>query len=172
MSIYYHGEAMRIAVVALAKIGLPLRASMTSTFTKSSWPRIPSRTCTSTGRASPWAATVSPRTRAYTCGMARHPPSWVRPEANVGMPDCTVGILEGAHGELAGQHVVVLGAAVLQAYHAEYKEWTPADLPGIRTLIDGRSIVDATQWADMTVRTIGRPLDQAASGDWTGGRER
>ncbi|GAA1680771.1 hypothetical protein GCM10010977_21200 [Citricoccus zhacaiensis] len=63
-------------------------------------------------------------------------------------------------------------AAVLQAAHTEYKEWTPADLPGIRTLIDGRSIVDATQWADVTVRTIGRPLDETASGDWPGGRER
>lgn len=150
-------------------------------------------------------------------------------EVNAGMPDYTVGLLEGVHGELAGQHVVVLGAAyrggvketafsgvfsavealrsrganvsvhdpmfsdeeltsygftpykhgggpvdaaVLQADHAEYKEWAPADLPGIRTLIDGRSIVDATQWADVTVRTIGRPLDQTASGDRTGGRER
>jgi nucleotide sugar dehydrogenase len=32
-------------------------------------------------------------------------------EANAGMPDYTVGLLEGAHGELAGQRVVVLGAA-------------------------------------------------------------
>src|SRR5690606_2745893 len=32
-------------------------------------------------------------------------------EANAGMPDYTVGLLEGAHGDLAGQTVVVLGAA-------------------------------------------------------------
>lgn len=32
-------------------------------------------------------------------------------EANAGMPDYTVGLLEGAHGELTGQRVVVLGAA-------------------------------------------------------------
>ncbi|MFC4371257.1 nucleotide sugar dehydrogenase [Citricoccus nitrophenolicus] len=150
-------------------------------------------------------------------------------EANAGMPDYTVGLLEGVHGDLHGQAVVVLGAAyrggvketafsgvfssvsaleargatvfvhdplysteelanygftaytrgstpvdaaVLQADHAEYKGWTPNDLPGIRTLIDGRSILDARQWEGVTVRTIGRPLGQVASGDWTGGRER
>jgi len=32
-------------------------------------------------------------------------------EANAGMPDYTVGLLEGVHGDLAGQRVVVLGAA-------------------------------------------------------------
>ncbi len=32
-------------------------------------------------------------------------------EANAGMPDYTVGLLEGAHGDLAGQRVAVLGAA-------------------------------------------------------------
>ncbi|QCU77553.1 nucleotide sugar dehydrogenase [Citricoccus sp. SGAir0253] len=150
-------------------------------------------------------------------------------EANAGMPDYTVGLLEGVHGDLEGQHVVVMGAAyrggvketafsgvfaavtslesrganvtvhdpmytdeelagygfapyargtgpvdaaVLQADHAEYKDWTPADLPGIRTLIDGRSIVDASAWDGVMVRTIGRPMDKAAAGDWTGGSER
>ncbi|MGM7668521.1 nucleotide sugar dehydrogenase [Microbacterium sp. A93] len=150
-------------------------------------------------------------------------------ETNAGMPDYTVGLLEGVHGNLQGQVVVVLGAAyrggvketafsgvfssvsalesrgatvfvhdpmysdeelanygftaytqgstpvdaaVLQADHADYKEWMSADLPGIRTLIDGRSILDATRWDGVTVRTIGRPLDQSTSGDWTGGRER
>ena len=32
-------------------------------------------------------------------------------EANAGMPEFTIGLLEGAHGELGGQRVVVLGAA-------------------------------------------------------------
>lgn len=32
-------------------------------------------------------------------------------EANAGMPDYTVGLLEGVHGELTGQRVVVFGAA-------------------------------------------------------------
>lgn len=150
-------------------------------------------------------------------------------EANAGMPDYTVGLLEGVHGDLQGQNVVVLGAAyrggvketafsgvfssvsalegrgatvfvhdpmysdgeladlgftaytkgstpvdaaVLQADHTEYKEWVPSDLPGIRTLIDGRSILVPAKWDGVTVRTIGRPKDQGASGEWTGGHER
>jgi nucleotide sugar dehydrogenase len=32
-------------------------------------------------------------------------------EANAGMPEYTIGLLEGAHGDLTGQRVVVLGAA-------------------------------------------------------------
>ena len=32
-------------------------------------------------------------------------------EANAGMPDYTIGLLEGAHGDLTGARVVVLGAA-------------------------------------------------------------
>jgi nucleotide sugar dehydrogenase len=32
-------------------------------------------------------------------------------EANAGMPDYTIGLLEGVHGELSGQRVAVLGAA-------------------------------------------------------------
>jgi nucleotide sugar dehydrogenase len=39
-------------------------------------------------------------------------------EANAGMPDYTIGLLEGVHGELSGQRVVVLGAA----YRGEVKE--------------------------------------------------
>ncbi|MFC7400980.1 nucleotide sugar dehydrogenase [Citricoccus sp. GCM10030269] len=140
-------------------------------------------------------------------------------DANAEMPTYTVGLLEGAHGELEGQNVVVLGAAyrggvketafsgvfdtvqgleargarvsvhdplysekelskfgfmaysqgsgpvdaaVLQADHTEYRDWAPADLPGIRTLVDGRSVLDAAKWNGVTVRTIGRPLDREA----------
>jgi nucleotide sugar dehydrogenase len=39
-------------------------------------------------------------------------------EANAAMPDYTIGLLEGAHGDLTGQRVVVLGAA----YRGEVKE--------------------------------------------------
>jgi nucleotide sugar dehydrogenase len=39
-------------------------------------------------------------------------------EANAGMPDYTIGLLEGVHGDLSGQRVVVLGAA----YRGEVKE--------------------------------------------------
>ncbi len=133
-------------------------------------------------------------------------------EANAGMPDYTVGLLEGAHGTLDGQRVVVLGAAyrggvketafsgvfqavtalesrgaivsvhdplysddelgrlgftpyhlgepvdaaVVQADHVEYRRLTPADLPGIRTLVDGRRVTDPAAWPGVTHRVIGR----------------
>jgi UDP-N-acetyl-D-mannosaminuronate dehydrogenase len=133
-------------------------------------------------------------------------------EANAGMPEYTVGLLEGAHGELEGDTVVVLGAAyrgevketafsgvfatvdalkqrgakvvvhdpmytdeelaslgfdayhvgdavdaaVVQANHAEYADLTPADLPGIRTFIDGRRVSTQDKWAGVTYRVIGK----------------
>ncbi|WP_307842387.1 hypothetical protein [Salinibacterium sp. NG253] len=47
-------------------------------------------------------------------------------EANAGMPDYTIGLLEGTHDDLSGEPVVVLGetaaAAVVWADHAEYRK--------------------------------------------------
>jgi nucleotide sugar dehydrogenase len=134
-------------------------------------------------------------------------------EANAGMPEYTVGLLEDAHGPLDGQLVAVLGAAyrggvkeaafsgifatvdalqdrgaqvavhdpmftddelaalgftpfhlgdkadavVVQADHPAYRDVTPDDVPGVRTLLDGRRVTDATAWADVTRRVIGAP---------------
>jgi nucleotide sugar dehydrogenase len=134
-------------------------------------------------------------------------------EANEEMPSYTVGLLEGAHGDLTGQTVAVLGAsyrggvkesafsgvfatvealqakganilvhdplftdeelaslgfapfhlgdkaeaAVVQADHADYRSLTPADVPGVRTLIDGRRVTDPTKWEGVTRRVIGAP---------------
>lgn len=136
-------------------------------------------------------------------------------EANAQMPEYTVGVLEGVHGELSGQRVVVLGAAyrggvketafsgvfptveslqrrgasvfvhdpmysddelrslgfepyhfgaavdaaVVQADHQEYKTLTPQDLPGVRTLVDGRRITDAAKWTGVNRRVIGSAAD-------------
>ena len=133
-------------------------------------------------------------------------------EANAGMPDYTVGLLEGAHGSLAGQRVVVLGAAyrggvketafsgvfptvdaltargatalvhdplytdeeltrlgfapyhlgesvdaaLVQADHAEYRTLAVADLPGVRTFVDGRRVSAADRWPGVTYRVIGK----------------
>ena len=46
-------------------------------------------------------------------------------------------------------------AAVLQADHAEYAALTPADLPGIRTLVDGRGVLDPARWPGVELRRIG-----------------
>ena len=133
-------------------------------------------------------------------------------QQNAGMPGYTVGLLEGAHGELAGARVAVLGAAyrggvketafsgvfdavaeltsrgatvlvhdplysddelagfgftpyhlgepidavVVQTDHAEYRALGPADLPGIRTFVDGRRISSADAWPGVTYRAIGK----------------
>lgn len=53
-----------------------------------------------------------------------------------------------------------LAGAILQADHAEYRALTPADLPGIRAIVDGRDALldaDAFRTAGITVRKIGRP---------------
>lgn len=135
-------------------------------------------------------------------------------DANSAMPSYAVGVLAGAHGDLSGERVVVLGvayrggvkesafsgafpviealrdqgaavsvhdplysddeisamgftpyrlgdavdAAVIQADHAEYRRLSPADLPGIRTLVDGRRVTDQARWVGVTRRVIGGGL--------------
>lgn len=137
-------------------------------------------------------------------------------EANLGMPEYTVGLLEGAYGDLTGAKVVVLGAAyrggvketafsgvfpavealkargaevsvhdplyadeelqqlgftpyalgtpvdaaVLQADHPEYAQLTPADLPGVQVLVDGRDRTDPARWAGVRRIVIGRSVSQ------------
>ncbi|MEU8225082.1 nucleotide sugar dehydrogenase [Kribbella sp. NPDC048915] len=137
-------------------------------------------------------------------------------EANAGMPDYTIGLLEGAFGDLNGAKVVVLGAsyrggvketafsgvfpavealkargadvsvhdpmytdeelqglgftpyalgtpvdaAVLQADHAEYAQLSPADLPGVKVLVDGRDRTDPAKWAGVRRIVIGRSNSQ------------
>ncbi|MFJ6771426.1 nucleotide sugar dehydrogenase [Kitasatospora sp. NPDC091257] len=45
-------------------------------------------------------------------------------------------------------------AAVLQADHPEYRDLTPADLPGVRVLLDGRRCTDPKRWAGAEVRRM------------------
>lgn len=135
--------------------------------------------------------------------------------ANEDMPSYTVGLLEGAHGDLTGARVVVLGAAyrggvketafsgvfptvealasrgatvlvhdplysdgelvalgftpyhvgdpvdaaVLQADHADYADLAPEDLPGIKTLVDGRRATDPARWASVARIVVGASVD-------------
>ncbi len=48
-------------------------------------------------------------------------------------------------------------AAVLQTDHAEYAALTPADLPGVRIVVDGRGVLDPLAWPGVELRRIGRP---------------
>ncbi len=133
-------------------------------------------------------------------------------ETNADMPVYTVGLLEGAHGDLHGQRVLVLGAsyrggvketafsgvfaavaalrergaqpfvtdpmysdaelealglppypdgepvdaAILHTDHTAFRELTNADLPGVRTVVDGRGVFDQSGWPGVTLRVIGR----------------
>ena len=150
---------------------------------------------------------------------------WNDPEAeivrtaravNASMPAYAVGLLEGVHGDVAGQRVVVLGAAyrggvketafsgvfatvsalkergatvmvhdplyedaelerigftpyhlgeevdaaIIQTDHADYRDLTPEQLPGVRSLVDGRNITDANRWGSVSRRVIGLPAEQ------------
>lgn len=132
-------------------------------------------------------------------------------EANASMPEYAVAMLEGAHGKISGQRIVVLGAAyrggvketafsgvfatvsalegrgaialvhdplytdeelvslgfapyhfgepadaaILQANHAEYSVLTSAEMPGLRTFIDGRKLSSEGKWPGVHYRAIG-----------------
>ena len=45
--------------------------------------------------------------------------------------------------------------AILQADHAEYRDLQPADLPGVRLLVDGRNATDAARWSGVPRLVIG-----------------
>ena len=47
-------------------------------------------------------------------------------------------------------------AAVIQADHVGYASLGPADLPGVRTLVDGRGITDPQRWDDLAYAVVGR----------------
>jgi nucleotide sugar dehydrogenase len=46
-------------------------------------------------------------------------------------------------------------AAVVQADHAEYRSLDPADLPGVRVLVDGRRVTDPSRWDGVRRLVIG-----------------
>ncbi|MDQ6750814.1 MAG: nucleotide sugar dehydrogenase [Actinomycetota bacterium] len=52
-----------------------------------------------------------------------------------------------------------IDGVVLQADHAEYRGLTPADLPGVRAVVDGRDLLDVKSFAaaGIPVKRIGRP---------------
>lgn len=52
-----------------------------------------------------------------------------------------------------------VNAAIVQADHEEYKGLAASDLPGIRTLVDGRHVMDSKHFPDVTFRVIGVPAE-------------
>jgi UDP-N-acetyl-D-glucosamine dehydrogenase len=51
-----------------------------------------------------------------------------------------------------GEHV---DGAIVQADHPEYAELKPADLPGVRALVDGRNVTSAEAWDGVTRVVVG-----------------
>lgn len=54
-------------------------------------------------------------------------------------------------------------AAIVQADHREYANWGPDRLPGVRSVVDGRRILDAERWSTVTVAVIGAPVRPAST---------
>jgi nucleotide sugar dehydrogenase len=46
-------------------------------------------------------------------------------------------------------------AVVVQTDHAEYRELSAADFPGVRVLVDGRRVTDPAQWTGVVRRELG-----------------
>ncbi|MCX6460180.1 MAG: nucleotide sugar dehydrogenase [Actinobacteria bacterium] len=46
-------------------------------------------------------------------------------------------------------------AVVVQADHAEYAQWTEVDVPGVRSVVDGRRILNDASWSGTTFVSIG-----------------
>ncbi|MCG2622719.1 nucleotide sugar dehydrogenase [Arthrobacter sp. I2-34] len=88
-------------------------------------------------------------------------------EANAGMPDYTIGLLEGAYGDLAGARVVVLGAA----YRGGVKETAFSGVFGAVAALEARGAValvhdplfsdDELKVLGFTPYQLGGPADAA-----------
>lgn len=55
-------------------------------------------------------------------------------------------------------------AAVVQADHPEYRGFTPEDVPGVRTVLDGRAVLDPARWPGVTVLRLGGGRTSAGTG--------
>jgi nucleotide sugar dehydrogenase len=49
-------------------------------------------------------------------------------------------------------------AAIVQADHVQYRDLSPNDLPGVRTILDGRGVTDEAKWASVRYHVVGRAL--------------
>jgi nucleotide sugar dehydrogenase len=62
------------------------------------------------------------------------------------------------YGFLPYHYGDVADAAIVQADHSQYRDLAPTDLPGVKTLLDGRGITDETKWAGIRYHVVGRAL--------------
>ncbi|TDC95503.1 nucleotide sugar dehydrogenase [Saccharopolyspora aridisoli] len=76
-------------------------------------------------------------------------------EALVHDPLYTPNELEGL-GFASYQPGDPVDCAVVQADHDEYRTWSAADLPGVRTVLDGRGVLDPSLWPGVDLLVLGR----------------
>lgn len=62
------------------------------------------------------------------------------------------------YGFLAYHYGDPVDAAIVQADHAQYRELAKEDLPGIRTILDGRGVTDEAHWQGVRYHVVGRAL--------------
>ncbi len=65
------------------------------------------------------------------------------------------------HGFTPWDGTSAIDAAVVQADHIQYSTLTVDDLPGVTAIVDGRGVLDATNFPGIPVRRIGRPEGSA-----------
>lgn len=49
-------------------------------------------------------------------------------------------------------------AAIVQADHVQYRDLAPSDLPGARTIVDGRGVTNEEKWRGVRYHVVGRAL--------------
>ena len=49
-------------------------------------------------------------------------------------------------------------AAIVQADHAQYRDLAPHNLPGAKTILDGRGVTDEAKWTGVRYHVVGRAL--------------
>lgn len=49
-------------------------------------------------------------------------------------------------------------AAIVQADHAQYRDLAPNDLPGVKTILDGRGVTNEAKWSGVRYHVVGRAL--------------
>jgi UDP-N-acetyl-D-glucosamine dehydrogenase len=62
-----------------------------------------------------------------------------------------------AHGFMPWDGAARVDAVVVQADHHAYESLGADDLPGVQVVVDGRGVLDASRFAGVPVRRIGRP---------------
>jgi UDP-N-acetyl-D-glucosamine dehydrogenase len=66
------------------------------------------------------------------------------------------------HGFRPWDGTTPIDIAIVQADHHSYETLSASDLPGVRVVVDGRGVIDASRFDGIPVRRIGRPNDVGA----------